>query len=130
MRRTLRDLTAGLALVTITLTGCTDGTDVSDEPTSPGVDAGSVDEAPEDAPDPTDDDMGMSDVMPDTMDGALDPVRVALALVLLDAGDIEAAVAEGLVDPAEVDAAERALTDGTAQDWFDLADAWSPDGDG
>lgn len=127
MRPTLRHLTAGLALVTITLAGCTDATDVSDEPTSaPEVDAGVTDDAPE----PSDDDGGMSDVLPDTMDGALDPVRVALALVLLDAGDIEAAVAEGLVDPAEVDAAERALTDGTAQDWFDLADAWSPDGDG
>lgn len=127
MRRTLRGVTAGLALITITLAGCTDATDVSDEPTSaPEVDTGVTDDAPE----PSDDDAGMSDVMPDTMDGALDPVRVALALVLLDAGDIEAAVAEGLVDPAEVDAAERALTDGTAQDWFDLADAWSPDGDG
>lgn len=126
MRPTLRNVTAGLALVTITLTGCTDATDVSGEPTSPEVDAAVTD----DAPAPSDDDMGMSDVMPDTMDGALDPVRVALATVLLDAGDIEAAVAEGLVDPAEVDAAERALTDGTVQDWFDLADAWSPDGDG
>lgn len=35
MRPTLRNVTAGLALVTITLTGCTDATDVSGEPTSP-----------------------------------------------------------------------------------------------
>jgi hypothetical protein len=38
-----------------------------------------------------------------------DPLRVLLAVVVLTTGDVDAAVADGLITPAEVDAASAAL---------------------
>ena len=52
----------------------------------------------------------------------VDPVRVVLAFVLMSTGDIEAAVAEGLVTPDEVAIAVQSLEDGTVQDWIDRAE--------
>jgi len=52
----------------------------------------------------------------------VDPVRVVLAFVLMSTGDIESAVAEGLVTPDEVAIAVQSLEDGTAQEWIDRAE--------
>ena len=52
----------------------------------------------------------------------VDPVRVVLAFVLMSTGDIESAVAEGLVTPDEVAIAVQSLEDGTVQDWIDRAE--------
>jgi hypothetical protein len=57
---------------------------------------------------------------PETMVKAPDAVTaegVVLAAVLLTTADITAAVAEGLVTPAEVDAARAAIEDGTLDAW-------------
>ncbi|WP_193508935.1 hypothetical protein [Cryobacterium sp. BB736] len=48
---------------------------------------------------------------------ALTAEGVVLAAVLLSTADITAAVAEGLVTPAEVDAARAAIEDGTLDEW-------------
>lgn len=53
----------------------------------------------------------------------VDPVRVVLAFVLMSTGDIESAVAEGLVSPGEVAIAVQSLEDGTVQEWIDRAEA-------
>lgn len=58
---------------------------------------------------------------------ALDPLQVLLGVVVLTAGDVDAAVAEGLVSPAELDAARSALADGDVMLWFEQArDASTP----
>jgi len=100
---------AGLALIGAVLAGCSGTTDATDDGT------GAVDDTTSGtatAPDASE--------RPD-VETALEAEQVVLAIVMLTAGDIEAALAEGLVSPAEVDAALRAITAGTAQDWFDLA---------
>ena len=48
---------------------------------------------------------------------------VVLASVLLGSSDIELAIAEGLVTPAEVEYAEKAVKDGTLQDWVTRAES-------
>lgn len=48
---------------------------------------------------------------------------VVLAAVLLSTADITAVVAEGLVTPAEVDAARAAIADGTLGEWRERAAA-------
>lgn len=50
-------------------------------------------------------------------DAALDPERVLLAASLIALGDIDRAVAQGLVTPDEVDAAADALENGTLGQW-------------
>ena len=52
----------------------------------------------------------------------VDPVRVVLAFVVLSAGEIEAAISEGLVSPEEVAIAVTAVDDGTIQDWINAAE--------
>lgn len=47
---------------------------------------------------------------------------VVLAAVLLSTADITASVAEGLVTPAEVDAARKAIKDGTLDEWRQKAE--------
>lgn len=47
---------------------------------------------------------------------------VVLAATLLAAGNIDDAVASGLVTPAEVDEARAAIESGTLQRWVDLAE--------
>ena len=46
---------------------------------------------------------------------------VVLAAYLMTSGDIESAVAEGLVSPTEVDLAKKAIADGTLESWVELA---------
>jgi hypothetical protein len=47
----------------------------------------------------------------------IDPENVLLAGLILTIGDIDRAVAEGLVNPLEVDAAVEAMDQGTMEDW-------------
>ncbi|MEX1079266.1 MAG: hypothetical protein WED09_09195 [Homoserinimonas sp.] len=47
---------------------------------------------------------------------------VVLAALLLSTADIEAAVAEGLVTPDEVDQARQAIEGDTLAEWRDLAE--------
>ena len=49
------------------------------------------------------------------------PVGVIAAAVLIATGDIEAAMADGLVTPAEVEVATDAIENGTLVDWVKLA---------
>ena len=50
------------------------------------------------------------------------PERVLLAAAIIASGDIDDAVAEGLVTPDEVDAAVEAIANGDLDRWQDLAD--------
>lgn len=103
MRRT----TAALFTATLIVTGCTTGDDTPElsDPVAPVERPAPSDDA---APAPAD---------------TLDPVRVVLALTVLTTGDVEAALAEGLLEQDEVAAADAAITAGTVQDWFDRAAA-------
>lgn len=56
------------------------------------------------------------------VDGA-DPEKVLLAAILLGVGDIDVALAEGLVTADEVDLAVAALETGTLTEWSDRATA-------
>lgn len=47
---------------------------------------------------------------------------VLLAAVLLSTADIEAALADGLVTPAEVDLAQKAIDDGLLDQWRERAE--------
>ena len=105
--------TAALAVLVLTLGACTgadDGSETMSTP-APGIEAPSTDQ----------DGTTADDIMTDP-DGP-DPVRVLVAVTVLTTGDVEAAVAEGLLTPEEVDAASRAIEDGTVQDWIDRAEA-------
>lgn len=51
------------------------------------------------------------------------PSRVILAAVILASGDIERALAEGLVTAIDVDAAVAAMKDGTLDTWRQRAEA-------
>ena len=53
----------------------------------------------------------------------VDPVRVVLAIVLLNSGDIDPAISLGQVTPAEVDIAVTAIKEDKVQEWLDLASA-------
>lgn len=103
--------TAALAVLILTFGACTGADDGSDTTAPPAPEV----EAPATDPDGT----TAADMMTDP-DGP-DPVRVLVAVTVLTTGDVEAAVAEGLLTPEEVDAASRAIEDGTVQDWIDRA---------
>jgi hypothetical protein len=100
--------TAALALLIIaSFSGC-----------NPAGDDAASTAAPSDAP-ATD----APEVSARATDGP-DPVRVLLAVVVLTAGDVDAAVAEGLVTPEEVGAASTALAEvGTEalEEWIERA---------
>ena len=98
---TRRNLAALVVACGLTLVAC--GSDQSSDDTSVSV--------PDDATTTT--------VAPnDTVDAD----NVLLAVALLEIGDIDAALAEGLVNPDEVDAASQAFDDGTLDGWIELAD--------
>lgn len=99
MRRT----TAALAMLVITLFACAPTDDAGPPPVASTPRA--ADAAPIDAP---------ADV---------DPLRVLLAVVVLAAGDVELAVASGMVTPEEVDLADAAIDSGSTSQWFERA--WS-----
>jgi hypothetical protein len=100
--------TAALALFIIaTFSGCTPAGDDAASTAAPS-DAPATD-APQDATRAPDDP---------------DPVRVLLAVVVLTTGDVDAAVAEGLVTPEEVEVASTALAEvGTEalEEWVERA---------
>ena len=124
-RSAVRDLGPRFLALTLALVlaGC--GTSV-DETTghaaSDGGAAGTTDEngAPDPAPDARPD-VG-SDVgeLPG-VDGA-DALRVLLGVVVLTTGDVDAAVAEGLVSPAELDLAAEAIAAREVSLWLARAD--------
>lgn len=53
--------------------------------------------------------------------GAVDPDKVVLASILLTVGDVDVALADGLVTADEVDAAAAALSDGSLSEWVSRA---------
>lgn len=63
-----------------------------------------------------------SDVLSMQLPNDVSAEGVVLAAVLLSTSDIELALAEGLVTPAEVDLAQAAVDDGTLQQWQQRAE--------
>lgn len=97
-RTTIRHTTALLVALVLALWGCT-GT------TEDGASTGTAPDSAEAA----------------TEDGATsepDPLRVLLAVMILTAGDVDAAVAEGVVTPAELDAADAVIASCDVGEWF------------
>jgi len=54
--------------------------------------------------------------------GGADALRVLLGVVVLTTGDVDAAVAEGLVSPAELDLAAEAIAAREVSLWLARAD--------
>ena len=52
------------------------------------------------------------------VDGELDGEGVLVAAIVVATGDIDAALDQGVVTPAEVEAAIRAIDDGTLSEWI------------
>lgn len=97
MRRT----TAALAIFVLALLGCAPIEDADPRPRPSPPPA--TDAAPLDAP------------------ADIDPFRVLLAVVVLAAGDVELAIASGMVTPEEVDLADAAIDADTTAQWFERA---------
>lgn len=96
MSRTTGRTTAALAMLVVTLLGCTLPDDDAEPP--PGPDVAAV-------------------VAPDDVAA----LRVVLAVVILTAGDVDAAVAEGVVTPEELDLASEAIDAGSVTALFEEA---------
>jgi hypothetical protein len=96
MSRTTGRTTAALAMLVVTLLGCTLPEDDAEPPP---------------APDQT------AVVVPDDIAA----LRVLLAVVVLTAGDVDAAVAEGVVTPEELDLASEAIDTGSVSALFEQA---------
>lgn len=62
-----------------------------------------------------------SDILTMMLPSDVSAQGVVLAAVLLTTSDIELALSEGLVTPAEVDLAQAALDDGTLKQWQERA---------
>ena len=75
--------------------------------------------APAAEPEPT----PSSDILTRELAADVSASGVVLAAVLMKVGDIEAAVSEGLVTPAEVEEARAALRDGTLELWKQRAES-------
>lgn len=103
-RTTIRRTTALLVALVLALWGCTGATDDGATPEPAG-----------DAAVPSD------DVGATTADEQ-DPLRVLLAVMILTTGDVDAAVAEGVVTPAELDAADAVIASGDVGEWFARAE--------
>lgn len=57
------------------------------------------------------------------LDGEAIPSRVILAAIVLATGDIDQAIIDGLVSPADVEAAVNAIENGTLDAWRQQAEA-------
>jgi hypothetical protein len=113
-RTTIRRTTALLVALVLALWGCTGATD-------DGV-----------TPEPAGDAAVPSDDAGATTADEQDPLRVLLAVMILTTGDVDAAVAEGVVTPAELDAADAVIASGDVGEWFaraELALQDDPDGE-
>ncbi len=64
-----------------------------------------------------------SDTTTAPSDVVVDPERVLLAATILEIGDIDAALAEGLVTPDDVDEAIEAVDNGTIDEWVERAES-------
>jgi hypothetical protein len=104
MSRALTVLLAAVLLVA----GCTTGEDGADGGGADGGGMGGGVEAADDVVTPFDRDV--------------DPMRVLLAVIVLTTGSVDAAVAEGLVTPEELDIAESAIADREVSAWLARAD--------
>ncbi len=115
-----RVLALTLALV---LAGCGTSVDDTTGPATSGDGAAGTTDA-DGAPDPAPDarpDVGPDDgELPDV--GGADALRVLLGVVVLTTGDVDAAVAEGLVSPAELDLAAEAIAAREVSLWLARAD--------
>ena len=102
-------LTALVLTALVSLSGCARDDGTVDTPDGAPTDARA--DVPTGAPD------GSA-----PFDQDADPMRVLLAIVVLTTGSVDAAVAEGLVTPEELDIAEQALSDGDVSAWLARAD--------
>ena len=91
---------AAIALIALSLTGCASG-----------------------VPTETTNVISGNDILTADLSADLTARGVVLAAVLLVAGDIEVAVSNGPVTPAEVDAAQKAIDEGTLDLWRQRAEA-------
>lgn len=117
MRNPVRARLATIAAAAV-LTAC--GT--SDAPAGPDGttgDAGATTPAPDEVAPGTGSD---PDAPTGTATDGADPLRVLLAVVVLTTGDVDAAVAEGLVSPSDLDLAESALAAREVSVWLARAD--------
>ncbi|MGA1053607.1 MAG: hypothetical protein ACO3WU_15060 [Ilumatobacteraceae bacterium] len=103
------------------LIGCSSGDEAT---TTTTVDAGPASTATSVPPADTDAPTNSAVVVDLDLGELLDvrPERVLLAAAIIATGDIDDAVAEGLVSPAEVDAAIEAIENRDLARWQDLAD--------
>jgi hypothetical protein len=97
----LRRTTALLALVVVTLVGCTPPEEEAEPPVAADTTAAMTPEAS-------------------------DALRLLFAVVVLVSGDVDAALAEGIVTPAELDRADRAIVEGQVDEL--VRTAAGPDG--
>ena len=95
-RTTAGRTTAALAMLIVTLLGCAPPEEDAEPPPAPDQ---PVAVAPYD----------------------LHALRVLLAVVILTAGDVDAAVAEGIITPEELDLASEAIDTGAVPQWFERA---------
>lgn len=64
-----------------------------------------------------------NDILTADLSADLSAKGVVLAAVVLVAGDVDKALADGTVTPAEVEAARKAITEGTVDLWRQRAEA-------
>ena len=106
----IRSSLVALATGVLVISGCS----TDDEPTSsvPDSTVSLSTDAPADSTSPE------SSGLPEDVTAA----GVVLAATLIASGNIDDAVASGLVSPAEVDEARAAMENGTLDRWVDLAE--------
>lgn len=108
MFRVVKPLVAGF-VVSVVLGGCTAGSALQE---IPEASQSAIDEQP---------------IIQDGSQLEVDPnvsaEAVVLAAILVANGDAAAAVEQGLVSPVEVEAAIKAIADGTLQEWVNLAES-------
>ena len=117
-------------IATVLLTAVLAACGSTDDPVEPDVTGDSDDaaDAGPTAPDETAPDEAApgsgsgSDGTADLGQYDADPLQVLLAVVVLTTGDVDAAVAEGLVTPAELDLAEAAVAAREVSVWLARAD--------
>lgn len=71
---------------------------------------------------PTDTPAAPSEILTMSLPADVSAKGVLLAAVLLSTADIEAALSEGLVTPAEIDLAQTAIDDGLIDQWRQRAE--------
>lgn len=120
MRNPVRARLATVAAAAVlTACGTSDAPAGPDRTTGDAGAAGATTPAPDDVAPGTGSD---PDAPTGTATDGADPLRVLLAVVVLTTGDVDAAVAEGLVSPSDLDVAESALAAREVSVWLARAD--------